>query len=197
MQSQPIEITDLIIDRNTRPGNFESAVCLNLEGTLLSINRDLNNIDVNNEYTFPVLRHPPNKDFFVTVRPGAVELMVELIKYALPYFYTELSRSEALDITYHLHMNDHHDSDWAEALAVSSVNIPVLSKEHCSETPFGPKKLLGNLSEETDWPINHLWMIDRPSALVDFPSKLITVPEFNGDMSDRHLYDLIERIFIN
>ncbi len=163
----------------------------------MSINRSQIDRQVEEEQTFKIQRHPPNEDFFVTIRPGAVELLEELTKHSHTFIYSDLPRSEILDITYHLYLQQHPDTDWSDALALCVANIGIRGREDCVITSSGPKKLLGNLSEELDCPINHTWLIDRPNALVDFPCKLIPIPRFNGDMSDRHLFDLFEHIFIN
>ncbi len=164
----------LRIDRQHSFNDPQCISCLNLEGTLLCIN-----------------------EHGISFRPGAAELLEELIKYSLPFFYSDLPEEQAADAIYFLKAIYASQKRWANALATSSCVIPIIDSYERIITPEGPLKSLRNLAQELGCRLEEIWLFDRPNALVDAPSQLIPIPEFHGDISDRYLYELIDQIFIN
>lgn len=208
-----VDIRELIIDRNPSHADQLPTVCLDLDNTLLCVvskrshMRKGRSAHINPEWLRRCIDvviddHDPTMDFSILVRPGAMDLLVQLRKYANPVIYSSLTEEfiESLLLTLSIAQGDpdaeNYSDERAEAAGVC-MDLYSWSRKQCIQTQKGYKKSLGHFCEHNDLGINNVWMITAKPELVDIANRTVAVLPYYGDPDDRALFKLMDDIFIN
>jgi hypothetical protein len=199
---------DLIIDKKrqeSRSNEPMSLVCLSLEGTLFKKIKHCERSSVPRSWRANAIEMTYSLDSFtekhlLLERPGAADLLLSLTKHAETMIYSsqepEFIEQALLQLSI-AQGNPDTCSDIEYDRAAAYVDQSYWSRDQCMHKSGVYLKSLGAVAEHSDSCINDIWLIDHKPNLVDFPSHVVTVPEFTGDADDRELYKLVDRIFVN
>lgn len=196
-----LHVKKLIIDRK-KPEDFSKplpTVCLGLNQTLCytvkrseSKNLPKSWLDRGIEVSFS------EDEIEIIPRPGAAELLIELIRYVSPMIYSSLPHDFIHAVLEQLSTPDKSpelcsDEEYEKWAAFSDLYI--WSRDQCVKEAGGYRKCLGTLAEFAEAGINDTWLIDNELGLVDFPNHVISVSAYAGDPEDNELYRVIDQIF--
>ncbi|WP_421866638.1 NIF family HAD-type phosphatase [Motiliproteus sp.] len=200
-----VEINSLTIDRKKDLNDFsipKPTVCLSLTSTLFYMIKATELADIDEEWVESAIEVSYQEDgpkkCRIIPRPGLTQLLVELERYCSPMIYSSESDQfiDAALLALSIAQGDPEQDD-CSLEAGAYMGHCVWSMHQCVPTELGYKKSLGTLSEFTESGINDIWIIDHNPQQVDIPSRVLTVPKFSGDLSDRALFKLMDQIFIN
>jgi hypothetical protein len=199
------QVKSLLIDKNKGQADFSHlppTVCLSLNGTLFHKATPSEAEKLEDPWLHEAVSiNCDGRSHVVIPRPGALDLLLELDKYACPMIYSSQKEGFieaallqlAISLTDTNRFDDESDYERSDAY----MDHCVWSQDQCIAGIDGYQKSLGTLSEFTDNGINDIWLIDHKPELVDFPSHVISVSEFFGDPFDRDLFRVADQIFMD
>ncbi|UTW02820.1 hypothetical protein KDX31_15950 [Amphritea atlantica] len=208
-----VDIQELIIDRNPSHSDQLPTVCLDLDNTLLYVVNKRSHMrkggpaNIKPEWLgrcidVAIDDRDPTMQFSILARPGSIELLVQLHRYANPVIYSSVTEEfiESLLLTLSIAQGDPDAEDYSDKRAEGAgvcMDLYSWSRKQCIQTQKGYKKSLGHFCEHNDLGINNVWMITAKPELVDITNRTVAVPPYYGDPDDRALFKLMDDIFIN
>lgn len=174
-------------------------VCLGFNHTLAFVFSNANRNSVPEDYLENAIML--DQGIYLIPRPGAGELLRRLYEHASPLIYSRglMDDLEAMTLALSMAEGDPDDyesnDEYFDERAFAWVSVPIWSEAQCVVEDEICIKSLGNLCEHTEGQINNTWLIDHCDEWVDFPTHVVKVPAFYGDSEDKHLYELMGKIF--
>jgi len=154
-----------------------------------------------NKVEFTYIENNSEVRCIIDVRPGAVELLVQLKKSANCMIYScesDTFTEAALEAIANSEAeNNIFDEDLSDSIYSAFSYFNIWSVDQCSYKNGKFLKSLGVLSTFVEYSINDIWIVDDKPELVDFPSHAVSVAPYNGDPEDRELFRVMHQIFIN